>query len=78
MDGICINTRRTYTCTCQHEFIGNGRNCLDVDECLLKTDNCHEDTTCLNTYGKFQCICNNGFLGNSISCIDLGECIVTM
>ena len=41
---------------------------LDMDECALNTDNCHENATCQNTPGSFECICNEGFTGNGTFC----------
>lgn len=41
---------------------------IDIDECSLKTDNCHKDATCSNTYASFECTCNNGFKGDGVSC----------
>ena len=38
----------------------NGRNCNDIDECLLGTDDCDEYATCDNTDGGYTCTCNAG------------------
>ena len=45
---------------------------VDLDECTLNTDNCHDNATCTDTQGSFDCTCNSGFTGNGISC--LGQC----
>jgi hypothetical protein len=42
--------------------------CVDVDECALGTDNCHDNATCNNTDGSFECSCNDGYSGNGTSC----------
>ena len=38
----------------------NGRNCSDIDECLLGTDDCDTYATCANTDGGYTCTCNAG------------------
>ena len=38
----------------------NGRNCSDIDECLLGTDDCDTYATCANTDGSYTCTCNAG------------------
>ena len=32
---------------------------LDVDECVLGSDNCEQD--CMNTFGSFLCSCGTGY-----------------
>ena len=41
---------------------------IDVDECSLSTDDCHENASCFNTDGSFLCKCNFGFLGDGKFC----------
>ena len=41
---------------------------IDIDECVLNTDNCHANATCTNTPGSFTCQCKAGFNGNGVSC----------
>ena len=41
---------------------------MDVDECQLKSDSCHEKANCFNQIGTFTCVCMDGFLGNGKSC----------
>ena len=38
--------------------------CPDVDECLLKVDDCHPNATCINTNTSYDCTCHKGFMGN--------------
>ena len=38
----------------------NGRNCSDIDECLLGRDDCDTYATCANTDGSYTCTCNAG------------------
>ena len=42
--------------------------CLDLDECVLETDNCHDNATCNNKNGTFHCVCDTGFNGNGVNC----------
>ena len=41
---------------------------LDMDECSLSVDNCHENSTCVNIDGSFICNCNNTILNNRTVC----------
>ena len=41
---------------------------VDIDECAIELDNCHENATCNNTFGSFECICNSGFDGDGVNC----------
>jgi len=41
---------------------------LDIDECLLGTNNCHSQANCINTIGSFNCICKSGYQGSGVDC----------
>eukprot|EP00794_Sanderia_malayensis_P002636 gene2636-3050_t len=59
---------------CPLGYVGDGRNCYDIDECTNATHNCDQNATCRNVPGTFQCTCNAGFTGNGSSCYDVDEC----
>ena len=46
----------------------------DINECIVGTDNCHDNATCTNTDGSFTCTCNTGFSGDGVICTDINEC----
>ena len=48
--------------------------CIDVDECLLKTHLCDPFASCSNTFGSYSCQCNDGFIGDGNTCSDIDEC----
>ena len=56
--------------------------CIDVDECVEDSHNCHEDADCSNTEGSFTCACNAGYEDDTSApstavgtqCIDTDEC----
>ena len=41
---------------------------IDINECEMEIDNCHENATCNNTFGSFECTCNAGFEGDGVNC----------
>merc|ERR1712188_357890 len=42
--------------------MGNDRDCIIIDECVLEIDNCDENAACSDTEGSFTCECNQGSL----------------
>ncbi|XP_078578066.1 uncharacterized protein LOC144862988 [Branchiostoma floridae x Branchiostoma japonicum] len=42
--------------------------CIDIDECLEGTHNCHPDAYCINSPSPFSCVCNQGFIGDGWTC----------
>ena len=40
----------------------------DIDECVIGTHNCSNDTECNNTKGGFNCMCKAGFTGDGKKC----------
>ena len=43
-------------------------NFPDINECMTREHNCHEDATCNNTKGSWNCSCNQGYAGNGTNC----------
>uniref|UniRef100_A0A7E4W0Z1 EGF-like domain-containing protein n=1 Tax=Panagrellus redivivus TaxID=6233 RepID=A0A7E4W0Z1_PANRE len=61
----CVNG----ACKCQTGFLANhDARCDDIDECKMKTANCHANAKCFNTEGSYECRCNDGFLGDGRDC----------
>ncbi|XP_029613916.1 fibulin-1 isoform X2 [Salmo trutta] len=79
--------------TCAQECVGNstcacfkgyrlkpdGKNCEDINECLLGASNCRGGEHCINTVGSFRCqrevSCGTGYeLMDSNNCKDIDEC----
>ncbi|CAH1793177.1 unnamed protein product [Owenia fusiformis] len=57
-----------YRCVCKAGFTGSGQQCVDEDECQLRTNDCHPNARCINTNGGFQCRCNTGYNGDGKIC----------
>ncbi|XP_029962713.1 nidogen-1 [Salarias fasciatus] len=56
----------SYICSCRAGYIGDGRNCQDVDEC--QPGRCHQNAICFNTQGSFTCQCRPGYSGDGFQC----------
>ena len=42
---------------------------IDIDECVINTENCTSHSTCVNTDGSFDCRCDAGYTGDGrIAC----------
>ena len=41
---------------------------VDIDECALGEDMCHDNATCSDTEGSYDCTCNVGFSGSGFTC----------
>lgn len=46
----------------------NKKSFLDLNECILETDNCSVNAICTNTAGSFTCKCKSGFTGDGKTC----------
>ena len=66
----------SYTCKCNDGYLGNGKMCTDIDECVKSP--CDSDSTvCESLTGSFQCKCKSGFIkknSDDHTCIDIDEC----
>ena len=68
--GECIQG----ACSCDLGFEIADGVCVDLDECALNTDDCHEDALCQNTLGSYECTCAPGYRGDGRGCEDIHEC----
>lgn len=77
-------------CECPDGFEDTGSGCVDIDECLLESDDCVDPATCANVPGAFTCecpegygyvsdgnggcVCPPGFTDSGTACVDADEC----
>ena len=69
----CTNTPGSFSCKCIAGYQGDGKNCLDKNECS-SGHYCARDADCRNTDGSYTCSCKPGFHGDGFSCRDVDEC----
>ncbi|XP_065837701.1 uncharacterized protein [Oscarella lobularis] len=69
-DAVCTNEVGSFSCTCKHGYVGNGRVCTP-NECFLGKHNCHANAVCRDTDDGFTCTCKPGFHGDGTLC---GSC----
>ncbi|KAL6087517.1 hypothetical protein STEG23_022170 [Scotinomys teguina] len=50
-----------YTCECTPGFQGDGRSCVDVNECATGFHHCGPNSVCVNTLGSYRCGCRSGY-----------------
>ena len=41
---------------------------VDIDECVMGTDECDRNAVCINLHGAYLCRCNNGYFGTGYTC----------
>ena len=42
--------------------------CVDINECTMGENRCHDNAVCSNLLGSYDCTCNPGFAGDGFSC----------
>ncbi|XP_042533773.1 nidogen-2 isoform X1 [Dipodomys spectabilis] len=60
-----------YTCECAPGYQGDGRSCVDVNECATGFHHCGPNSVCINLLGSYRCECRSGYelAGDQRSCI---------
>ncbi|KAH0520035.1 Nidogen-2 [Microtus ochrogaster] len=65
-----------YTCECTPGFQGDGRSCVDVNECATGFHHCGPNSVCVNVPGSYRCECRSGyeFADDQHTCVYVDEC----
>ncbi|XP_039176835.1 nidogen-2 isoform X2 [Crotalus tigris] len=50
-----------YLCECTAGYWGDGKECVDVNECTEGFSRCGQGALCLNTPGSYRCECPRGY-----------------
>lgn len=58
----CINTSGSFQCLCNDGFVGDGKVCVDINECR-EPGRCGTGESCINREGGFSCQCPFGTSG---------------
>ncbi|XP_074852310.1 nidogen-2 [Carettochelys insculpta] len=54
-------TGLAYTCECTAGYRGDGRDCVDIDECAESFGRCGHRSVCVNSPGSYRCECPSGY-----------------
>ncbi|XP_055015591.1 pro-epidermal growth factor [Boleophthalmus pectinirostris] len=65
----CVQTAGGSVCVCAEGFTGDGRLCLDIDECEAAVNLCDPNAHCVNTEGSLLCRCHAGFEGDAVATV---------
>uniref|UniRef100_A0A8D1FC46 Nidogen 2 n=1 Tax=Sus scrofa TaxID=9823 RepID=A0A8D1FC46_PIG len=65
-----------YTCECASGYQGDGRRCVDVNECATGFHRCGPNSVCVNLPGSYRCQCRSGyeFVDDRHTCVYVDEC----
>lgn len=67
----CVNG----VCQCVSGWTGDGKTCVDINECFGEPSVCGPHAICKNSPGSYSCQCNIGYIfDNNGKCIDMDEC----
>lgn len=72
-----VHSTRTFLKTQENSDFWNDFVYIDIDECSMATNNCHDNATCTDTTGSFACICRPGFTGGGTDCSGRSMLILT-
>ena len=73
INALCVNTNGSYSCKCETGFTGDGRSCVDINEC--SSNPCRSNEACQNSVGSYTCIpCRTGMKPSGSACVDINEC----
>ncbi|EJD76634.1 hypothetical protein LOAG_16456 [Loa loa] len=62
-------------CKCKSGWTGDGKSCMDINECFGEPSVCGAHALCENSPGSYNCQCNIGYIfDRNGKCIDLDEC----
>ncbi|VDD94411.1 unnamed protein product [Enterobius vermicularis] len=62
-------------CQCKPGWTGNGKMCVDINECSAIPNVCGAHSICDNTAGSYRCQCDLGYINDENGrCIDMDEC----
>ncbi|XP_007941906.1 nidogen-2 [Orycteropus afer afer] len=66
-----------YTCECAPGYQGDGRSCVDVNECATGLHRCRPNSVCINLKGSYKCECRSGyeFADDRHTCVYVDECV---
>ncbi|CAN0428659.1 unnamed protein product [Lampetra planeri] len=73
-NAICdISNPQSPRCVCPSGWVGTGKKCYDVNECLNPCT-CPASTTCMDLDGGFKCICPPGYVFSNNVCVVGNNC----
>ncbi|XP_078413338.1 mucin-like protein isoform X2 [Cetorhinus maximus] len=64
----CISTGDSHICQCKPGFMGDGKNCTDINECENVSFCTSAKYECINTFGSAQCVCRYHSEDGSATC----------
>ena len=85
---VCVDRFMGFSCECNDGYVGNDRQCFNVDECAVGLHNCHVYADCTDIEGSYECTCNeisngtgfdceciDGYNATEFECVNIDECL---
>ena len=59
---VWSNLVGNFACTCIDEYIGDGSECTDINQCFNGNNECGSSVSCTNTDKSYSCHCDTGYI----------------
>ena len=67
----CLNTKDGFECKCESDYMGDGIDLYDADQCIIGNHDCGKNAQCVDIDGEYNYECVASYIGDGINCPDV-------